>query len=84
VPAPWFLLGFLALVGINSVVAIPADLKEGAAVATTFLLCVALAAMGLETDVGKLRAKGLRPLLLGAAASLFIAGFGLALVKATA
>jgi uncharacterized integral membrane protein (TIGR00698 family) len=83
VPAPWFLLGFLALVGINSVFAIPADLKEGAAVATTFLLCVALAAMGLETDVGKLRAKGLRPLLLGAAASLFIAGFGLALVKAT-
>jgi uncharacterized integral membrane protein (TIGR00698 family) len=83
VPAPWFLLGFLALVGINSAVAIPAGLKEGAAVATAFLLCVALAAMGLETDMGKLRAKGLRPLLLGASASLFIAGFGLALVKAT-
>jgi uncharacterized membrane protein YadS len=37
--------------------------------------------MGLETDIRKLAAKGLRPLLLGALAFLFIAGFSLMLIK---
>lgn len=81
-PMPWFLLGFLALVGLNSLVAIPVGLGNAIAAATTFLLCMALAAMGLETDAGRLRARGMRPLLLGAGASLFIAAFSLVLVKA--
>ena len=80
-PTPWFVIGFIAMVGINSVVPIPPGAKAVAVAATTFLLSAALAAMGLETDVRKLRAKGLRPLLLGAAAWLFISGFSLALVK---
>jgi uncharacterized membrane protein YadS len=33
---------------------------------------MALAAMGLSTDIGKLRAKGLRPLALGAVGWVFI------------
>ena len=44
---------------------------------------MALAAMGLETDIAKLRAKCLRPLLLGLAAFPFIASFSLMLVKLT-
>jgi uncharacterized integral membrane protein (TIGR00698 family) len=80
-PMPWFVLGFVALVGINSMIAIPAEAKVWVAMATTFLLSVALAAMGLETDIRKLAAKGLRPALLGALAFLFIAGFSLTLIK---
>jgi uncharacterized membrane protein YadS len=76
-------LGFIALVGVNSLVEIPAEAKALIAAATTFLLTVALAAMGLSTDLRKLRAKGLRPLLLGLASFLFIAGFSLTLVKLT-
>jgi uncharacterized membrane protein YadS len=38
-------------------------------------------AMGLETSIGKLTAKGLRPALLGAVAFLFIAGFSLMLIE---
>lgn len=83
VPVPWFVLGFAALAALNSVVAIPAGVKEAAGLATGVLLSTALAAMGLETDVGKLRAKGLRPLFLGFASALFIAVTGLALVTAT-
>jgi uncharacterized membrane protein YadS len=45
---------------------------------------MALAGMGLETDFAKLRAKGLKPLLLGFAAFLFVAGFSLILVELTA
>jgi len=84
VPMPWFVLGFVLLVGVNSVVTIPAGFKAEIVGATTFLLSVALAAMGLETDIRKLRAKGIRPLVLGLAAFLFIAGFSLTLVKMTA
>jgi uncharacterized integral membrane protein (TIGR00698 family) len=83
VPLPWFVLGFIALVGINSVIAIPPPAKSEIVTATTFLLSVALAAMGLETDIGKLRLKGLRPLLLGLVATLFISGISLLLVRLT-
>lgn len=81
VPLPWFVFGFVALAGLNSLVAVPAPLHQEMATITTFLLSTALAAMGLETDIGKLRAKGLRPLLLGFAAFLFIGGFSLMLVE---
>jgi len=80
-PLPWFVIGFIAVVGINSVITVPPEVKAMVVAATTFLLSMALAGMGLETDIGKLRAKGLRPLLLGFAAFLFIAGFSLMLVK---
>jgi uncharacterized membrane protein YadS len=78
---PWFVLGFVALMGVNSLVTIPAEAKAWTVIGTTFLLSIALAAMGLETDIGKLRAKGFRPALLGALAFLFIAGFSLTLIK---
>ncbi len=78
---PWFVLGFIAMVGINSLVDIPAEAKAWIVTSTTFLLTMALAAMGLETDIRKLRAKGLRPLFLGLATFLFIATFSLMLVK---
>jgi uncharacterized integral membrane protein (TIGR00698 family) len=80
-PMPWFVLGFIALVGVNSFVKIFAEMKTIIIAVTTFMLSVALAAMGLETDISKLRAKGVRPALLGALAFLFIAGFSLLLIK---
>jgi uncharacterized integral membrane protein (TIGR00698 family) len=84
VPMPWFVLGFIAVMLFNSVVTVAPAIKSVVVPSTTFLLSMALAAMGLETDIYKLKAKGLRPLLLAAAAWLFIAGFSLALVKLTA
>ena len=83
-PIPWFVLGFLVLVALNSLVSIPADAKAMLVIGTTFLLSMALAAMGLETDIGKLCAKGRKPLLLGLAAFAFISIFSLILVKMTA
>lgn len=80
-PMPWFVLGFIALVGLNSVVAIPVAFKTHAVLVTTFLLSLALAAMGLETDLRKLAARGLRPALLGAFSAVFIATFSLGLIK---
>jgi uncharacterized membrane protein YadS len=82
-PMPWFVLGFVALVGLNSLITLPSADKIWIVAATTFLLSVALAAMGLETDARKLTARGVRPALLGALAFVFIAGFSLALIKLT-
>jgi uncharacterized membrane protein YadS len=81
---PWFVLGFIAMVILNSAVTIPVGAKASIALGTTFLLSMALAAMGMATDFRKLRAEGVKPLLLAAAAWLFISIFALVLVKVTA
>ena len=82
-PIPWFVFGFVALVGINSLVTIPLGARANIIILTTFLLSMALAAMGLETDIRKLQAKGIRPFILGLAAFAFISSFSLMLVKIT-
>lgn len=79
-PMPWFALGFLAVVVLNSYISIPTEWHDSLVLLTTFMLSMALAAMGLETDVARLRARGLRPLALGALAWIFISVLGLALV----
>jgi uncharacterized integral membrane protein (TIGR00698 family) len=80
-PIPWFVLGFIALIAVNSVIHVPGELKGMSAGLTTFLLSMSLAAMGHETDIAKLKAKGAKPLMLGAAAAVFIAIFSLTLIK---
>ena len=80
-PIPWFVFGFIALILVNSMGLVPSFAKYVLVPATTFLLTVALAAMGLETDIRKLRARGLRPLALGAASWLFISVFSLVLIE---
>jgi len=81
-PMPWFVLGFIALIGLNSLDIVPAGATHAVTPVTTFLLTMALAAMGLETDIRKLKAKGVRPLALGALSWLFISAFSLALILA--
>jgi uncharacterized membrane protein YadS len=58
VPMPWFALGFVALIIINSLFPVPAANKSPVGIMTAFGLSVALAAIGLEFDVRKLRARG--------------------------
>ncbi|MDE2573087.1 MAG: YeiH family putative sulfate export transporter [bacterium] len=82
VPIPWFVLGFVVLIVVNSFDVIPQTLRAAVVSGNQFLLALALAAMGLETSVAKLRREGLRPFVLGALAWIFIAAFSLALVRA--
>jgi len=81
VPIPWFVLGFVAMIGFNTLNILPPHIKALVITANQFLLAVSLAAMGLETSVAKLKEKGLKPLALGAAAWLFISAFSLGLVR---
>jgi len=82
-PVPWFVSAFIGLVLVASLVPIPAQAMTWIALSTTLLLSIALAALGLETDIRKLVAKGVLPLLLGAASALFIATLSLILIKAS-
>ena len=80
-PMPWFVLGFIAVMLLNSVITVAPAEKAQIVNLTNFLLSMALAAMGLATDFAKLKREGLKPLALAACAWVFIAGFSLALVK---
>jgi len=68
------------MVGIASTGWMPEAIMPPTILATQFLLAVALAAMGLETDIRKLAAEGIRPALLGAASWVFIVLVSLVLV----
>lgn len=80
VPIPWFVLGFIGLVALNSYVEFDASVRSSIGSITAFLMTVALTAVGLETDFSKLKAHGPRPFLLGLASWLFISVGTLALV----
>jgi uncharacterized membrane protein YadS len=80
-PMPWFVAAFVAVVVLNSLVAIPAHIHAAIALAAQMMLTMGLAAMGLQADISELRSRGLRPLMLAFSAFLFIAGFSLMLVK---
>jgi uncharacterized membrane protein YadS len=71
-PIPWFVVGFAAVILLNSVIEPPLWFRQWAQFVTIFLLTMALAALGLGADLRKLRMKGPRPLAVGAVATLFI------------
>ena len=80
-PVPWFAFGFVAMVAVASTGFLPPFALAALAVVAQALLAVALAAVGLETDLRQIRAQGWRPLALGAAATVFIGGLALMLVR---
>jgi uncharacterized integral membrane protein (TIGR00698 family) len=61
---PWFALGFIAVVLFNSLKLLPAGLVAFAIDVDTALLAMAMAALGLTTQVQAFRRAGIRPLLL--------------------
>ncbi|WP_224546729.1 YeiH family protein [Mesorhizobium sp. CA16] len=80
-PMPWFVVAFVAVVALNSLIAIPAQIHSAIALAAQIMLTMGLAAMGLQADISGLRSRGLRPLMLAFSAFIFIGCFSLMLVK---
>ncbi len=74
---PWFAVGFIAMIGLNSLHVLPAALVEVMIEADAFLLAMAMAAVGIGTRLKALRDAGAMPLALGAALFvwLVVAGF---------
>lgn len=70
---PWFLVGFLVVVLLRTVGVLPASVAPAFSSAATFLITVALAAVGVSTDFAALRRAGFRPMLLGIALWVLVA-----------
>lgn len=71
-PVPWFAFGFLALVVVGSTGLIPKFVVDFSRFLVPVMLAASVAALGLQTDLRALHARGAAPLLLGVAATLFI------------
>jgi uncharacterized integral membrane protein (TIGR00698 family) len=61
---PWFAVGFIAVAGFNSFGLLPETLLVAINTFDTFLLTMAMTALGLETNVSKFRGVGLTPIFL--------------------
>ncbi len=78
---PWFAFGFLAMVAFNSLVALPAPLHAALVELGQLALTMAMAALGFETRLSKLRALGPKPFVLALILfAILVGGGGLASV----
>ncbi len=80
---PWFILWFLAAALINSLGVIPTAWHGAIADAATFLISLALAAIGLQTALLNLLRTGVRPLMLGLVLWISVAISSLAIQHAS-
>ncbi len=78
---PWFLVLFVIFAALNSTGWIAADIVKQLQRADTWLLCVGMAGVGLQTSFADLGKAGFAPIAAGAAQWLVLAGlsYGLAL-----
>jgi uncharacterized membrane protein YadS len=65
VAVPWFALGFLGFVIVNSLNVLPADVTHTLNLLDTFALTMAMTALGIETRVSQIREAGPRALTTG-------------------
>lgn len=65
-PLPWFALGFILVASVNSVLTLDKSLIKLASTMSATCLAMAMAALGLDTDLGKIRKLGPRPVVLAA------------------
>jgi len=62
---PWFAFGFIGMVLFNSLALLPQNMRIALVDVDTFILAMAMAALGLTTHVSAIRKAGIKPLLLG-------------------
>jgi len=75
---PWFLLAFVLLMLLNSLLALPAPLLDSMSTLSRWCLLLAVTALGVKTEWADLLALGYRPLLALSAQTLLLALFALA------
>ncbi|MGF7184315.1 putative integral membrane protein (TIGR00698 family) [Desulfitispora alkaliphila] len=76
VTIPWFVIGFLVAMLLNSTVTLPPVAIDGFVKASSFSFTVAMAAMGLALGAKVFKDLGIKPFLLGLITSIFIAFIG--------
>ncbi|ALM51524.1 YeiH family protein [Halomonas huangheensis] len=61
---PWFALGFIVMIGVNSLVAMPGVVHDGLVNLGQLSLTMAMAALGIGTRIERLKALGWQPFVL--------------------
>ncbi|SMG02911.1 YeiH family protein [Burkholderia singularis] len=80
---PWFALGFLGFVVVNSLQMLPANMTSALNTLDTFALTMAMTALGIETRMSQIRAAGPRALVTGLILYVWLTVGGYAIVWAT-
>ena len=78
---PWFAIGFLAVIGFNSFDLLPQGLITFINNLDTFLLTMAMTALGAETSIDKFKKAGAKPFILASLLYLWLIAGGYFLVK---
>ncbi len=81
VAVPWFALGFLAVIGFNSFGLLPQSAVDVINYIDSFLLTMAMVALGAETSIDKFKKAGAKPFILAFLLYIWLIAGGWALAK---
>lgn len=73
---PWFAVLFVVMCGVNSLGVIPGKVIGGIIELDAFLLTLAMFALGVDTNLEKIKGLGLKPLLLALIMFVWLVCFG--------
>lgn len=78
---PWFAVGFLVVIGFNSLNLLPTVFVDAINYFDTFLLTMAMAALGAETSIDKFKKAGAKPFVLAFCLGIWLIIGGYILAK---
>lgn len=78
---PWFAIFFLVVIGFNSFDWLPTEVVSGINTTDTFLLTMAMTALGAETSIDKFKQAGAKPFLLAFFLYAWLIAGGYAIAK---
>ena len=78
---PWFAILFLVVIGFNSFNLLPLDMVSFINTFDTFLLTMAMTALGAETSIEKFKQAGAKPFVLALILDIWLIFGGYAIVK---
>ncbi len=78
---PWFAVAFAAVIGFNSLHVLPAPIVALINQLDILLLTMAMAAIGIETNLNKIKTVGLKPMYLAIFLFIWLTGVTYLLVK---
>lgn len=81
VTIPWFALGFLGVIFFNSFNLLPASVVDIINYIDTFLLTMAMVALGAETSIDKFKKAGAKPFILAGLLYIWLVAGGWALAR---
>ena len=73
---PWFALGFVGVVGFNSLNLLPESVVNGINQFDNFILTMAMTALGMETRFNKFKHVGFKPIYLASILFVYLMGAG--------